>query len=425
MFDFDNIREIWSTIKKNKLRTFLTGFSVSWGIFMLITLLGAGNGLRNGVMSNFSRWADNRVSVRPGYTTMPYKGMQTNRRIRLVASDLEALAIALPEISAKSATIYHTDTLSYKEEYGTYSLNSVFPDLAKIDLVKVLAGKGRFINDLDLKEKRKVIVISPRIAEVLFKGEDPLGKIVKAGKVMFQVIGVYDSEEKSNDDPAYIPFTTGQVLYGDGMYIDRLLMTLQNVRSKTETEAFEKKLREQLGLLHKFNPEDNGALYIWNTADEFRMMNGMMSGIALFIWIVGIGTLTAGIVGVSNIMLITVRERTKEFGIRKAIGASPMSILRLVIIESILITAVFGYLGMMLGVGLTELVNYGMEMAKAGQAAGGGNPGENTTIFLNPTVSLGIAMSATALIIIAGVVAGYMPARKAVKITAIEAMRAE
>ncbi|WP_080903678.1 ABC transporter permease [Parabacteroides sp. Marseille-P3160] len=425
MLDFDNIREIWSTIKKNKLRTFLTGFSVSWGIFMLITLLGAGNGLKNGVMSNFSRWSDNRVSVRAGYTTMPYQGMQTNRRIRLETTDLEALSIGFPEINAKSSTLYHNDTLSYKEEYGTYSLNAIYPDHAKIDLVKVLAGNGRFINDLDLKERRKVIVISPRMAEVLFKEENPLGKIIKAGKVMYQVIGVYDSEEKSNDDPAFIPFTTGQILYGEGQKIDRLLMTLQNVKTKADTDAFEKKLRERLGKIHKFNPEDKGALYIWNTADDFRMMNGMMNGIALFIWIVGIGTLTAGIVGVSNIMLITVRERTKEFGIRKAIGASPLSILQLVILESILITAVFGYFGMIMGIGVTELVNYGMEMAKATQAAGGGNPGENTTIFLNPTVNLGVAISATILIIGAGVLAGYMPARKAVKITAIEAMRAE
>ena len=218
-----------------------------------------------------------------------------------------------------------------------------------------------------------------------------------------------------------ISFSTGQLLYGDNIIFSNLLFLVKGINTEAESEAFEQRVRGQFGRRHQFDPEDNRALGIWNTLDDFRMMNGMMNGITLFIWIIGIGTLTAGIVGVSNIMLITVRERTKEFGIRKALGATPFSILKLIIIESILITAVFGYMGMIGGVGLTEGINMIMESMNAGNEV----DQNDMSIFYNPTVSLGVALSSTLLIICAGVVAGYFPARKAIKITAIEAMRTE
>lgn len=421
MFDFDNFREIWSTIKKNKLRTFLTGFSVAWGIFMLIVLLGAGNGMRNGIMKNFDRWADNRVEIWGRYATKPYKGMQTNRRVELKYEDFEAISRENPEVDLKTAVVSRGDTLSYGQEYNSYSLNGVHPDKAKIDKIKMMVGNGRFINDMDVLEKRKVIVISPRMKEVLFRSEDPLGKYVNAGQIPYQVIGVYTDEDNNNNAPAYIPFSTGQILYRGGYGLDDIVFTLKGIGTEEESEAFEKRLREQFGRRHYFDPEDKRALGMWNTLDDFRMMNGMMNGITLFIWIIGIGTLTAGIVGVSNIMLITVRERTREFGIRKALGATPFSILKLIIVESILITAVFGYLGMVTGVGLTEVINIVMENMNMGKASSR----DDMSIFLNPTVSLGVALSSTLLIVVAGVLAGYWPARKAVKITAIEAMRNE
>lgn len=421
MFDFDNFREIWSTIKKNKLRTFLTGFSVAWGIFMLIVLLGAGNGMRNGIMKNFDRWADNRVEIWGRYATKPYKGMQTNRRVELKYEDFEAISRENPEVDLKTAVVSRGDTLSYGQEYNSYSLNGVHPDKAKIDKIKMMVGNGRFINDMDVLEKRKVIVISPRMKEVLFRSEDPLGKYVNAGQIPYQVIGVYTDEDNNNNAPAYIPFSTGQILYRGGYGLDDIVFTLKGIGTEEESEAFEKRLREQFGRRHYFDPEDKRALGMWNTLDDFRMMNGMMNGITLFIWIIGIGTLTAGIVGVSNIMLITVRERTREFGIRKALGATPFSILKLIIVESILITAVFGYLGMVTGVGLTEVINIVMENMNMGKASSR----DDMSIFLNPTVSLRVALSSTLLIVVAGVLAGYWPARKAVKITAIEAMRNE
>lgn len=425
MFDFDNFREIWSTIKKNKLRTFLTGFSVSWGIFMLIVLLGAGNGLRNGVMHNFRNMSMNQVSVWARYTTKPWKGMQSNRAIEFKERDLEVIKAVHPEIDLCSATVSHSDTLYVGEEYITGTLDGVFPDHARINYVNVNAGNGRFINNLDMAEQRKVIVLSPRMAEVLFRDTTAIGNYVKAGNIMLQVIGIYNDDDKSNNAPAYVPFSTAQALYNKGYGLGSFSFTINGVNTEEESEAFEERFRTTLARLHQFDPTDKNAIGMWNTGNNFRMMNNVMNGIAFFIWIVGIGTLMAGLVGVSNIMLITVRERTREIGIRKAIGAKPSSILKLIITEAILVTAAFGYLGMITGIGLTEAINYGMEMASVGQPTSGGNPGEEMTTFRNPTVSLGISLGATALIIVAGVLAGYFPARKAVSINAIEAMRAE
>ncbi|MDR2775201.1 MAG: ABC transporter permease [Tannerella sp.] len=425
MFDFDNLLEIWSTMKKNKLRTFLTGFSVAWGIFMLVALLGAGNGLRNGVMYNFRDMADNRIEIWPRYTSKPWKGMRPNRRLSFKDEDYYMLKKEHPEVDLCSASIYHSDTLTYDKEYFTGDMSGVFPDHAKINFIQFNSGKGRFINDTDIRDKRKVIVLSPRMAEVLFRDGNPLGDYVRCGHIMFQVIGIYYDKNMSNNSPAYIPFSTAQLLYNKGRGFYDLSFTVKGVTTEAENDAFEQRLRARLARRHKFDPADKSAIGMWNTGNEMRMYGNMMNGILLFIWIVGIGTLTAGIVGVSNIMLVTVRERTCEIGIRKAIGAKPSSILKLIIFESILITATFGYVGMVSGIGLTEGIDYIMTMSGANSAPAGGHQGENLTLFRHPTVDLGIAISSTILLIIAGVFAGYFPARKAVKISAIEAMRTE
>ena len=423
MFDFDNLREIWSTIRKNKLRTVLTGFSVSWGIFMLIVLLGAGNGFRNGVMYNFRNWSKNKIEVWGGYTTKPWDGLPLNRSITLKESDIDVMTRVHPEIDLYSATIAQEDTFYVDTEYFTGRINGVFPDHAAINYVNINAGNGRFINDLDMRGSRKVIVLSPRMKEVLFRDKPALGQWVRAGEVMYQVVGVYNDDDKSNNSPAYIPFTTARSLYKRGDDLSLLTFTVNGLVTDEANERFEESFRQTMGRLHRFDPTDMNAIGMWNTANEFRMLSNMMNAITLFLWVVGIGTLTAGIVGVSNIMLITVKERTREFGIRKAIGAKPASILGLIITESILVTAVFGYLGMVAGIGLTEAVSAAMDTANAAQAAGGQEA--NMTVFRDPTVNLSIALSATALIIFAGVLAGYFPARKAVQVSAIEAMRAE
>lgn len=425
MFDFDNFREIWSTIQKNKLRTFLTGFAVSWGIFMLITLLAAGNGLSNGIMFNFRRYSSNGVEVWTRYTTLPYKGNPSNRRIEFKEADLNTLKKDFPEIEYCSASISHTDTLSYGREYLVGDLRGVSEDYNSIVFIDVTAKNGRFINKIDINDNRKAIVLSPRMAEVLFREEDPLGKYIQSGNMMYQVVGIYDDDDKSNNAPAYIPFTTAQQLYNKGYGFGSLSFTLKGVTTEQECTDFENRFRARMAYRHQYDPADKNAIGMWMTGNEIRMFNTMTDGIVLFIWIVGIGTLMAGIVGVSNIMLITVRERTREFGIRKALGAKPASILKLVIVESIMITALFGYIGMLMGIGLTELIDYGMTLNGMNSNTSGGNPGENMSVFRHPTVDLGISLSATGLLVVAGVVAGYFPARKAVNVSAIEAMRTE
>ena len=425
IFEFDNLREIWSTMKKNKLRTFLTGFSVAWGIFMLVVLLGAGNGLHNGIIFNFRDMADNRIQIWPRRTSKPWQGMKPNRRLTFKDEDYYMLKREHPEIVLCSATVYHSDTLTCNREYFTGDTNGVFPDHALINGIRFYPGKGRFINDTDIRDRRKVIVLSPRMAEVLFRDREPLGEFVRCGHSMFQVVGVYYEKNESNSSPAYIPFSTAQLLYNQGREFYNLIFTVRGVTTEEENEAFEQRLRESLAKRHKFDPADKQAIGMWNTGNELRMMNNMTGGIILFIWVVGISTLMAGIIGVSNIMLVTVRERTREIGIRKALGAKPSSILQLIIFESILITAAFGYVGMVSGIGLMEGINYLMTMMGANDVPTGGNQGEDLTLFRNPTVSLTIAFSATGLLIIAGVFAGYFPARKATKISAIEAMREE
>lgn len=418
MFDFDSLREIGATINKNKLRTFLTGFSIAWGIFMLIVLLGAGNGLKNGITANFSSRAKNAVSVGTGYVSMPYKGLPVDRQVKFDNKDYDLLRNKIPEIDYVSAQIERRSTISFEKEYGSWGMNGVYPDAAYISNIDMSTGRGRFINQIDMDQRRKVIVINTEMEQVLFKGEDALGKYVTSDGIAFQVVGVYKDETGRTNVPSYVPFSTAQSLYGKGYNVDRLDFTVKGLNTMPENEAFIKRLREKLGALHNFDPEDKSAIWIWNTAEDAVQTEAIFGGITMFIWIVGIASLIAGIVGVGNIMLITVKERTREFGIRKAIGANPYSILKLVLLESIIITTSFGYIGMVFGVGLTELISEGMKMAPA--SADGG-----PSIFKDPTVDLGIVLAATAVLIVSGVFAGYIPAKRAVSISPIEAMRSE
>jgi putative ABC transport system permease protein len=418
MLDFDSLREIGTTIRQNKLRTFLTGFSIAWGIFMLIFLLGAGNGLKNGIESNFSRRAKNTVSVWPGSTSMPYKGLPVGRDIRFDFKDFDLIK-KIPEVEYISAQVNHRGIISYEKEYGSWSMMGVHPDAGYINNIEMSSGLGRFINSIDIEKKRKVIVINNEMQDILFKGENPLGKYVTADGLAFLVIGVYKDETGRTNIPAYIPFTTSQSLYNQGYGIDRLDFTVKGLATEKANEDFIERFRQQMGMLHKFDPTDKSALSIWNTAADAVQTANIFGAVSGFIWVVGILSLMAGIVGVSNIMLITVRERTREFGIRKAIGATPWSILRSVLLEALLITVLFGYTGMIVGVGVTEIANNVTEnMAESREA---GEP----VIFKNPTVDLGIVFLATVVLIAAGVTAGSIPAIKAVRISPVEAMRAE
>lgn len=418
MFDFDSLREILSTISKNKMRTFLTGLAVAWGIFMLIILLAVGNGFRSAATSNFSDRAKNTVSIYPGRTSMPYKGLPTNREIKFDDKDYDLIQNKIPEVELVSGLISQSATVSYEKEYGAWTLNGVSPGASVINNVKINAGNGRFINQVDMDARRKVIVISNDMKKILFKDEDPFGKHVVANGIAYQVIGVYDNKNQyDNNPPAYIPFTTAQTLYNKGYGFSEISFVVSGLNTEEANDAFVERLRESVGKLHSFDPKDRSALYVWNTAANSLQAEQISVIINIFILIIGAASLMAGIVGVGNIMLITVKERTKEIGIRKAIGATPRSVLKLIIMESIFITATAGYVGLIIGVGITEVIS--MAFSQMGSENGGPN------IFENVSVDLTTVIWSTVVLIVCGVFAGLMPALKATKISPIEAMRAE
>lgn len=421
MFDIDKWQEIFSTIKKNKLRTFLTGFSVAWGIFMLMILLGSGNGLHNGVRMNFNRNAHNAMWMWSNETSMPWKGLKTGRPIRFTNDDFRTLKqIQGVETVSGRYFLPGNSTISYQTEYGSYRVVGVNPTFQEIE--NQIIDNGRYINDLDIKKQRKIIVIGDDIAEAIFKDQDPIGKFVKLNMIPFQVVGVYHRYQTTDNRQAFVPITTSQAVFNGGNRIHSFALTIAKV-SKLESEAIENRVRETIAQKHRFNPEDRRALGSYNQLEEYIQTMNIFFGIKAFIWIIGFGTLIAGIVGVSNIMLIVVKERTKEIGIRKALGASPSSVVGLIILESVLITAVAGYIGLVFGVGIMEVVNIVVENMAQGAPSGGDRGGG--TMFRNPTVDINIAIAATILLVVAGTLAGYIPARKAARIKPIEALRDE
>lgn len=422
MFDIDKWQEILSTIKKNKLRTFLTGFAVAWGIFMLMVLLGAGNGLSNGVGSNFKGNAMNAMWIWSRETSMPYAGFQSGRRIQFTMDDYYAIK-KMDKIDKISARYWIGNrTYSYNGEYGDYNTQSCHPDY--MDIEKFEIKEGRFINDIDMQYDRKVMVIGQDIKDALFPATDPLGEFIKVGDVPFQVIGVYDElDPREGTRQGLIPISTAQRLFNSGNKIHNLALTTVDV-TKAESEKIEQNIKDYLAKAHKFNPKDQRAIGVYNSLENYIETMNIFKAIKMFVWLIGIGTLIAGIVGVSNIMLIVVKERTKEIGIRKALGATPGSIVGLVLLESILITALAGYIGMFLGVSLMEGINFLMEQQAHAQLGASGDRGE-FRMFMNPTVDLRIAVSAMLLLVTAGALAGYFPAKRAASIKPIEALRDE
>jgi putative ABC transport system permease protein len=420
MFDIDKWQEILATIKKNKMRTFLTGFSVAWGIFMLMILLGSGNGLKNGVSENFMRDALNAMWFWSGETSIPYKGMKEGREIRLNNNDFD-------KIKDLSSTGYLTgryyirgNTFSYGSEYGNYTAITCHPELKEIESLEIT--KGRFINEIDIKETRKTVVLGKDIYDALFKDKEAIGEYVRINKIPFKVIGICKESGGTRHRNAYIPISTGQKVFNGSNRIHSFALTI-DATTIEESNAIETEVRELLGRNHKFDATDRSALGSYNKLEDVLETMKIFQAINIFIWIIGIGTLIAGVVGVSNIMLIVVKERTKEIGIRKAIGASPRSVIGLVLLESILITTIAGYIGLVLGAGLMEGVNFIVEQQFAASAAT--NSGNGETLFRNPTVDLNIAIAATTLLIVAGAVAGYIPAKRAARIKPIEALRDE
>lgn len=412
-------QEIYSTIKRNKMRTFLTGFAVSWGIFMLIVLLGSGNGLIHAFDESSSDMAKNSIKIYPGRTSKPFDGLSVGRNIQLGRKDLSLTEQQFREnVVATGATVSRSGvTLSYKDQYVSLELDGVYPSYTEIEPYKIAPNGGRFINGLDIAAKRKVIVIHTKTKEVLFRKDNPIGKFVLAGGIAYQVVGIYKDKGNENSLPAFIPFSTANAIYNKADTLDNIIFTTKGLNTIQANEDFELSYRKLIAGQHRFDPTDKNSIWIWNRFTQYLQQMTAANILHTAVWIIGIFTLLSGIVGVSNIMLITVKERTKEFGIRKALGASPASILWLVILESIVITSIFGYIGLVLGVGATEYMNFVMQHQAAGPMG--------IVIFKNPTVDMSVAIQATVTLIIAGTLAGFFPARKAVRIRPIEALRAE
>ena len=415
----DVLTEIWSTAKRNKLRTGLTGFAVAWGIFMLIVLLGAGNGLINAQIKQSGRFLANSMVVFGGETSKAFQGMKEGRSISLKDKDVNATQHVFKQnVDDVGAQLLQWGvTISNGQQYINTTLIGVYPNHNKIDKVEMV--QGRFINDIDLKEKRKVLVLSSKQQEELCEHEASLvGKYVNVGSFAVRVVGIYKDQENGQAN-AVTSYSVLKTIYGKGDDAGRIEFNFHGLETEQDNENFETAYRKRINANHMAAPDDESAIYLWNRYTQSMQMTKGIGIIRTALWIVGLFTLLSGIVGVSNIMLITVKERTREFGIRKAIGAKPWSILRLIIVESVIITTVFGYVGMLLGVFANEYMDatLGHNVIDTGLF--------RATMFVDPTVGLDVCIEATAVMIIAGTIAGLVPAMKAAKIRPIEALRAE
>ncbi|MES2131958.1 MAG: ABC transporter permease [Bacteroidota bacterium] len=416
VFERDSWQEIFATIRKNKLRTFLTMLGVFWGIFMLVIMLGSGNGLRNGILKDFAGTATNSFFTWTQQTSKAYKGMKPGRSFNFNTGDAEALK-QIPELDVVSPLNQlggHDAANNVVRGLKTAAcgIQACYPQVSKIQEVKI--GKGRFINELDIKEKRKICVIGPRVAELLFKkGEQVLGEYIRVNGVYFKVVGLTSPTASGQDgqeqaERINIPFTTFQNAFNYGDIVGWFAI---KSKDNIPAEVSEEKVLSILKERHKVSPDDLSALGHWNMAVEYNKLNGLFTGIEILIWIVGTGTLLAGVIGISNIMLIVVKERTKEIGVKRALGAVPYQIVSQIIVETIFLTSISGYFGLVAGIGLLELLNAAI-----------GSSGE---MFTNPTVDLSVALKALSVLIVSGGIAGFIPASKAVSIKPVDALRSE
>ena len=417
---FELLKEISQTAKRNKLRTALTGFAVAWGIFMLIVLLGAGNGLINAQLRQSSRFLSNSMVVFGGRTSKAYQGLQEGRHINLQTRDVATTDAEFSSVIDQVGACYDVATIiSSGDEYISTNIVGVYPNHTKVDKMEVLFG--RFINEIDLREKRKVLVLSNKQARELAPHDykSLLGRYVKVNNFAFKVVGIYKDNENGQSD-AYSSYSAIKGIFGANTdNAGTIEFTFHGLSTEEANENFEHDYRQRLNANHQAHPDDETSIWLWNRYTQNMQMEEGIGIIRTALWVVGLLTLLSGIVGVSNIMLITVKERTHEFGIRKAIGAKPWGILRLIIVESVIITTFFGYIGMVLGVMANEYMDatLGHDVIDTGLF--------QATMFVDPTVGLDVCIEATMVMIIAGTVAGLIPALKASRIRPIEALRAD
>lgn len=408
MFDLAN--EIMATLRNNKLRTALTGFAVSWGIFLLIVLLSVSRGLVNGMESMFAQRDTETVSIRGGYAQKAFKGLKENRRIRLKDSDMGVLESQNANVIADVAAQVSNDSakVTSSKDYLTGGYRGVYPTEQRNSGLNIV--KGRFINQNDINQRRRVAVINEESAKTLFGEKDPVGQLVEICELSFTIVGTYKQEWRRD---VYIPYSTARSMSGGSDRVNNITVKLKNVKTLEESDAAESGFRSTLGRLHSFAEDDSGSLWIWNRFSDYMRSSTAMGAIGMAVWVIGLLTMLSGIVGVSNIMFVSVRERTHEIGVRRAIGAKPRSILKQIILESVAITTLFGYVGIVLGV----LVSQGIAMLT--ESGGDGSP------IKDPTVDIAIAIQVTLVLIVAGALAGLFPAMKSLKIKPVEALRDE
>lgn len=420
MFDIDNWREVWATLRSNRLRTFLTAFGVFWGIFMLVILLGAGNGLQNGAMQNFDI-AKNAVFVWTMPTTVPFAGFEAGRQIELSSEDSDVLS-RLAEVQTISprlqvANRFGDQALSIVRGDDSVAFNIMgdYPEF--LEIKPYIMEDGRFINQLDINDFRKVAVIGLRVRDELFEpGEQVIGEYIRIGGVPFKVVGVFNTRVMGEQaiqelQTLHLPLTTAQRTFNLGNQISWFGFIPEPGVTALDTEEA---IKDVLRTRHKISPDDRAALASFNVEQEFRQMQGIFTGISGFSWFVAVGTIVAGMVGVANIMLIIVKERTKEIGIRKSVGAKPVSIITMIVLEALVISSVAGYLGLVSGVALIEGIALMMDRF-----------GMQNDFFTNPEIDFGVAISAIVVLVISGILAGLFPGVMAARINPVRALRDE
>ena len=420
MFDFDGLKEIWQTITRNKTRSLLTAFGVFWGIFLLVVLSSTGNGFENGLMKQVEGVTPNTGFFFVNQTSEPYKGYQKGRAWTMQLADMEAIKEAFPCVKAISpeASLWSSEdkNVVYSSRSGSFSVKGVMPEYNDIQRSKIL--KGRYINDTDIAANRKVCLLGKKVYETMFeKGEDPLGKMVKVNGIYFQVVGVvrsYTEDVNINgtiDESVILPFTTMQQVYALG---DKIYFFAMVADDDTPISDIEEDIKHFIKERHDIAPTDDDAFNSFNLSEIFKAFKGLFFGIHILIWIVGLGTLMSGIIGVSNIMLVTVKERTREIGVRRALGAKPKNIISQVLSESLLLTTLAGLVGLCIGVGVMAIV-----------AMITSNMPSDNAMFQDPNIGFGAAVAATVIVIISGLLAGVLPAWRAIQIKAIDAIREE
>lgn len=417
MFDLDKWEEIYYSVSKHKLRTALTAFGVFWGIFMLIMLLGAGKGLENGVQDMFKGYSTKSFYMGANKTSVLFNGLKIGRTIEPTVQDLFTLKKSISDIEyiSPKQQLWEENNIIYKDKNAVYNVQGIFPEWRKVEEMNVI--EGRFLNQTDLDENRKVVVMGKNAADFFFKNEiNIVGKYVKVRGTYFRIVGISESvtsgwRAKEEMQTLWMPFTTMQSTFN---MKNKVSFWGCVVKETANSEDVIKKVRKYMSKKYSFDALDDKAVWSWSMETESNKFKGLFNGINLFVWLVGIGTIIAGIVGISNIMLIVVKERTREIGIRKALGATPYTIVSLIIQESIVITTVAGYVGLLLGVGLIEGLNYALKKMP-----------EPSAFFVNPEVNFSVAIASLILLVVTGAFAGLIPAIRAAKIQPIEALRDE